>query len=310
VKALRDAGAVFYVKTTCPQTGMALETVSNLWGRTVNPYNNLLGSGGSSGGDGALVAMRGALLGPSTDIGGSIRCPGAFNGLYSIRPSADRIPKGGMRTTVSGQNSIKVSAGPVCHSMADLKAFTKVINGHPLAEYDATFTPMPWREVEAPRKLTVGIWEFDGVCMPHPYILRAIRESVAKLKAAGHEGKDTSLLIRDTTKMKGLVIPLKLPIDCWEAAVTTWKLYFQTGAAELKATIAKGREEMIPALKRHMEIFDIKELSTPELFALNTKQGGYKAQMARFWAATAATNASGQPLDAIICPVHPSASYP
>lgn len=59
-----------------------------------------------------------------------------------------------------------------------------------------------------------------------------------------------------------------------------------------------------------MEIFDIKELTVPELFACNTKQAGYKAQMARFWAATAETSASKAPLDAMICPVHPSAGYP
>ena len=69
VKALRDAGAVFYVKTTMPQTGMALETWSTLWGRTLNPRNNKLGSGGSSGGDGALIALKGSPIGPSSDSG-------------------------------------------------------------------------------------------------------------------------------------------------------------------------------------------------------------------------------------------------
>jgi amidase len=103
---------------------------------------------------------------------------------------------------------------------------------------------------------------------------------------------------------------VKLPFDCWEVALTTWKLYFQTGAAEHKATLAIGGESMIPSLKRHMEIFDIKELSVAELFACNTKQAAYKAQMARLWASTAQTNASESPLDAMICPVHPSAGYP
>lgn len=82
VKIMRDAGAIFFGRTTMPQTGMALETVSNLWGRTLNPYNSAFGSGGSSGGDGALCAMRGEPAAPiTTDIGGSIRAPGAFNGL-------------------------------------------------------------------------------------------------------------------------------------------------------------------------------------------------------------------------------------
>lgn len=138
VKLLRDAGAVFYVKTTMPQTGMALETWSTLWGRTLNPRNSKLGSGGSSGGDGALIAMKGSPIAPSSDIGGSIRAPAAFNGLYSIRPTSERIPRGGMGTTVTGQISIKTSCGPACHSMADLKMFTKLMNGHPRADFDGS----------------------------------------------------------------------------------------------------------------------------------------------------------------------------
>jgi len=69
VKIFREAGAVFHVKTTNPQTLMALETHSNLFGRTVNPFNNNLTCGGSSGGEAALIAMRGSVLGIGTDIG-------------------------------------------------------------------------------------------------------------------------------------------------------------------------------------------------------------------------------------------------
>lgn len=193
VGALRSAGAVFFVKTTMPQTGMALETWSTLWGRTVNPRNRLLGSGGSSGGDGALIALRGSPIGPASDIGGSIRAPAAFNGLYSIRPSAERIPRGGMRTIATGQISIKTSCGPICHSMEDLDMFTQIINGYPRAVFDGSYVPLPWRDVQmGERKLVFGILEFDGVCMPHPPILRAIRETAAKLRAAGHEGRISS----------------------------------------------------------------------------------------------------------------------
>lgn len=196
VKALRDVGAVFYVKTTMPQTGMALETWSTLWGRTLNPRNNKLSSGGSSGGEAVLIALKGSPIGPSSDIGGSIRAPAAFNGLYSIRPSSERIPRGGLQGTTKGQISIKVSCGPACRSMADLKMFTKVINGHPYAEFEASFIPMPWREVQSPSKLTVGMLEWDGVCMPHPPILRAMRETAAKLEAAGHEGVNSAFIFQ------------------------------------------------------------------------------------------------------------------
>jgi amidase len=70
---LLGAGAVLYVRTTQPQTLMHLETDNNLYGVTVNPFNRNLTAGGSSGGEGALIGMRGSCLGIGTDIGGSIR---------------------------------------------------------------------------------------------------------------------------------------------------------------------------------------------------------------------------------------------
>lgn len=109
---------------------MMLQTVSNLWGRTKNPYNLGFSAGGSSGGDGSLVAMHGSPFCPSTDIGGSIRAPATFNGLYGIRPTADRIPKYGLLTCAPGQISIKVSCGPICHSIADVKLITKLLLTH------------------------------------------------------------------------------------------------------------------------------------------------------------------------------------
>lgn len=72
VQLLRKKGAVFYVKTTMPQTGMALETNSYLYGRTVSPFNPKLGAGGSSGGESALMALHGSPVGFGSDIGGSI----------------------------------------------------------------------------------------------------------------------------------------------------------------------------------------------------------------------------------------------
>lgn len=186
---LRAAGAVFYCKTTMPQTGMALETVSNLWGRTLNPLNTKLSAGGSSGGDAALVAMKGCPMTPSTDMGGSIRVPAAFNGLYAIRPTAERVPKGGMNIN-TGQDSINLSCGPVCHSMSDLELLTRIINAHPHNMHDVTCAPVPWRNLdELERKLKIGIMKWDGVVMPHPPVLGALEHTRKALENAGHEGK-------------------------------------------------------------------------------------------------------------------------
>jgi amidase len=190
VAALRAAGAVFFCKTTMPQSAMAIETVSNLWGRTLNPLNRDLNAGGSSGGDAVLVAMKGSPLSPSTDIGGSIRVPAAFNGLYALKPTAARIPKGGMPDL--GQSLVQVSFGPICHSIEDMELLARVINAHPFNKYDVTCTPVPWKSPKALKgKLRVGLMKWDGVVMPHPPVLRALNHTRHVLEKAGHEGKSS-----------------------------------------------------------------------------------------------------------------------
>lgn len=69
VNLLHQAGAVFYVKTSVPQSLMVCETINHIIGRTVNPRNKNWSCGGSSGGEGAMVGLRGGVIGIGTDIG-------------------------------------------------------------------------------------------------------------------------------------------------------------------------------------------------------------------------------------------------
>ena len=288
-KVMRDAGAVFFGRTTMPQTGMALETTSNLWGRTLNPFNPAFGAGGSSGGDAALCALRGEPAAPiTTDIGGSIRAPGAFNGLYAMRPTADRVPKHGMITAAPGNLSIKVSAGPCVHSMQDLKLFTKLILTHPTLPYEPTTILPYWNEPPPPaptRHLRIALISTDDVVTPHPPIQRALRETSAKLQAAGHT-----------------VFEFRKPFSFWSAASLTWKLYFQTGAREHHAYLAEGSEPPIPQFAHNHSAFNIKSLTIDELFALNVQLAEYKSAFQTAWDA--------QDFDVILCPCAPMAGVP
>ncbi|KAE8381234.1 amidase signature domain-containing protein [Aspergillus bertholletiae] len=294
VKTLRTAGAVFFCKTTMPQSGMALETVSNLWGRTVNPFNRELGAGGSSGGDATLVALRGSPIAPSTDMGGSIRVPAAFNGLYAIRPTSDRIPKGGMTNTNTGNLTIKLSCGPVCHSLDDLKLFTRIINAHPLNQYDSTSVPVPWRKLDAlDRKLTIGILKWDGVVMPHPPVLRALEHTKQTLEKAGHE-----------------VITFDLPLDCWDIKKTTFDIYYQSGSSGTMSTLAASGEPTIPAFADLLRVFNTQEHSAAEALRFNLKTRALKEQFADVWNKTADGTTSGRAIDALILPPAPAVGYP
>lgn len=295
VQVLKQAGAIPIGRTIMPQTAMMLQTVSNLWGRTLNPYNRNFSAGGSSGGDGALVNMKGAIFCPSTDIGGSIRAPASYNGLYGIRPSADRIPKLGLNGSVSGQISVKVSSGPLCHSMADLALATKtMLNYQAYIGFEPTCVPFPLKEqVTLPAKLCFGVLRNDGVVTPQPPVRRATEETVHKLQAAGHT-----------------VIEFDPPCDLWALAQNEWALYMQTGAKEIKAIAASGGEPLTENFAWYLDTYKVRELTTPELYRENTIQAGFKKTFARAWAATKDKTGTGRPIDGLICPCSPSASFP
>lgn len=70
---MREAGGIPICKTNVPQLIFFFECVNPVWGRTLNPFSKSYSSGGTSGGEGALLAMDGSALGWGTDIGGSLR---------------------------------------------------------------------------------------------------------------------------------------------------------------------------------------------------------------------------------------------
>lgn len=186
VKVLREAGAVFHVKTTNPQCLMSLECDSNLFGRTTNPHNRNLTPGGSSGGEGALIAMRGSPLGVGTDIGGSIRAPSAFSGGYGLKPSVARIPHGGLSGIHGGMENIVGAVGPMANSVDDLKLFCKVVMDSNPWDQEPSLIEIPWRTPSMPEKLKIAVMWDDGVVLPHPPVRRALEEAVQILKSHGH----------------------------------------------------------------------------------------------------------------------------
>ena len=99
MKAFREAGAIIIAKTNVPQTMLSFECSNPLWGVTTNPYSQAHTSGGSSGGEGALLAMSGSAIGVGSDIGGSLRIPTGYCGIYSLKPTAVRFAKVVARST-------------------------------------------------------------------------------------------------------------------------------------------------------------------------------------------------------------------
>lgn len=129
---------------------------------TLNPFNRKLSPGGSSGGEGSCIRFRGSAIGVGTDIGGSIRIPSSFCGVYGFRPTALRIPYQGVYTVAGGQEALRSVIGPLARSIDDLELFMKSILDQNPADTEMSLVPLPWRSVSDPEKLTVGIMYTNG----------------------------------------------------------------------------------------------------------------------------------------------------
>ncbi|KIV93944.1 hypothetical protein PV10_05115 [Exophiala mesophila] len=193
VTLLRDLGAVFYVKTNVPVAMMMAETNNNVWGETRNPLHKLLSPGGSSGGEGALIAFKASPLGIGTDIGGSIRIPAGWCHLYGLKPSFGRFPTYGGKPGIAGQEYILAVNGPMARSLKTIQLYSEAVLSEQVSpwDYDHKALPIPWRKnvIQPPgRKLRFGlIGVDDGLVHCHPPVERALKMTKAALEKQGHE---------------------------------------------------------------------------------------------------------------------------
>ena len=91
VKVLISQGAIPFVSSNIPQGIFNIDSSNSLWGKAENPWNRTKVVGGSSGGEAALVASRSSPFGIGSDVGGSIRIPSTFCGVYGFKPTSLRI---------------------------------------------------------------------------------------------------------------------------------------------------------------------------------------------------------------------------
>ena len=96
VRKLRNEGAIILGKTNTPALCFCQETDNKLYGRTNNPWDLTRTAGGSSGGEGVLIAIGGAAVGLGSDIGGSIRLPSHFNGVVGFKSGNSQVSSVGV----------------------------------------------------------------------------------------------------------------------------------------------------------------------------------------------------------------------
>jgi Asp-tRNA(Asn)/Glu-tRNA(Gln) amidotransferase A subunit family amidase len=135
VKRLKNAGAVIVSRGNTSEFLLGRETDNLLVGTTNNVFNSNLTAGGSSGGEGSLVASECVAFGIGTDIGGSVRYPALFNGVVGFKPASGQIDKKGIFPVASNTFTDSMnSPGVICRSVRDARLVYNVIADKQLVE--------------------------------------------------------------------------------------------------------------------------------------------------------------------------------
>ncbi|HNX28759.1 MAG TPA: amidase [Syntrophomonadaceae bacterium] len=128
VLRLKKAGAVFLGKTNTPVLCFCQETDNKLYGRTNNPWDVTKTAGGSSGGEGALIAAGGAAVGIGSDIGGSIRFPSHFNGVVGFRSGQGQVSHAGTFPEIEiPLQERMMGIGAIAKSVRDARLINEII---------------------------------------------------------------------------------------------------------------------------------------------------------------------------------------
>jgi Asp-tRNA(Asn)/Glu-tRNA(Gln) amidotransferase A subunit family amidase len=230
VARLREAGAIVAAKTAVPEYAWSYETESVLHGRTLNAFDPLRTSGGSSGGEGALIGCGASLAGIGTDGGGSIRVPGHYNGIVGLRPTVGLVPETGSWPTTRDTGMLDmVCIGPMARSVEDAAMLLEAIAGRDGRDpcVAAARYAGGHRSVD-PAQLRVGFYVQDGVWPASTETEAAVRRAASALEEAG-------ALVEDVAPP-----PLEEAND----------LFFRMMAADGGA---RARADLAPAGGRHTE---------------------------------------------------------
>jgi len=264
---------------------MHLETVS-FHGRSLNPYNINLTCGGSSGGEAALVAMKGAPIGVGNDGGGSIRDPCAKCGLWGLRPTSLTMPQDDYYHYEMGNDGIIPSTGPMCRSARDIDFFISAVRATKPHLTDPLLVPLPWSIPDKlDRKLRVGIMMHDGEVVPQPPMTRALKLAKAKLEASGE-----------------VEVLEYLPYEHKAGYDIIREIYFEDGGATVRKVLEEGGEDILPLTEWVISPPHTKNHTIPEAWDLRYRRDKYRQAYSDYW------NASG--CDVVLCPPFPGTACP
>src|SRR3954464_3191194 len=185
VERVKRAGAIVIGKTNTPEFGLGSNTYNDVFGKTLNAYDQSKTAGGSSGGAGVSVALHMLPVADGTDHGGSLRNPGAYNNVFGFRPSFGRVPA----NALDGFYAIMGTPGPMARNVPDLAALLSVQAGYdpraPLSneQNSAPFAGPLQRDFKGTRIAWAG--DFGGHLPFEPGILDLCKAALQVFESLG-----------------------------------------------------------------------------------------------------------------------------
>jgi fatty acid amide hydrolase 2 len=176
VARLRKAGAIPLGVTNISELCMWMESNNRVYGRTNNAYDQRCIAGGSSGGEGAIVGAGGSPFGLGSDIGGSIRMPAFFNGVFGHKPTGGLVDNDGQYPTASGAALRYMTPGPLARRAEDLAPIVRALAGN-----DDIGDPADVRVAD----LTVTVIEGNGSIAVRDDLLASLHAAARALAARG-----------------------------------------------------------------------------------------------------------------------------
>jgi Asp-tRNA(Asn)/Glu-tRNA(Gln) amidotransferase A subunit family amidase len=234
VARLKSAGAILLGKTNCPEFALDPITDNRLFGLTLNPVDETVTVGGSSGGDAAAVASGCAVFGIGSDYGGSIRWPAQCAGIAGMRPTPGLVPGTGGLPFPPGEELPAPSSvallsrgqtiGPLARFVDDLWAVLRVLAGPDGIDPNTVPVPLSDPDTVDVRSLRCAWTDGEGTEPVHPDLVEAVERAAAALEELG--------LAVEQRRPSGL-----------ERAIGIFRLYRVADGLPVHLEVARGREE-------------------------------------------------------------------
>ena len=209
VARLRRAGAIPLGSTNISELCMWMESHNKVYGRTNNPYDPTRIVGGSSGGEGAIVAAGGAPFGLGSDIGGSIRLPAFFNGVFGHKPTGGLVPNSGQFPLGHGRALRYHTTGPLARRVEDLMPLLRILSG-PDGQ-DSGCRPLPLGDPDA-----VDLASLEVLSVPDNGRIRVSRELTEAQERCARALERAGATVR-----RGRIPGLRRSFDYWSSMLGT-----------------------------------------------------------------------------------------